>query len=196
MNDFGDTKQHHCALFKLNDKPVNHVLQVASVVGRAEVFSCIFFLLSVLLYIRAISVSSGASLQARSRMKWNLAILSIVLSACSMLSKEQGVMAIGMCAGFDVLLHWDMVWSTLMSKNKTQSCTKHLSTTENPNGTVNLETDKKVTENGGHRIGNGSIVEMKGKRGEKGKHNSRTKDKKINDPWKDLVTRIGKCSNV
>ena len=37
------------------------------------------------------------------------------MSACSLLSKEQGVTVLGVCAGFDVLLHYSM-WSSLIRR--------------------------------------------------------------------------------
>ena len=56
----------------------------------------------------------GGSLVATAGTRWHYVALSVVLSTCSMLSKEQGITALGVCAGFDVLLHWEAVWSTLL----------------------------------------------------------------------------------
>lgn len=74
-------------------------LQVASVVGRAELVSCIFFLLSFLSYAHAIKMwpSTKQSL---------FLFLSICLAFLSILSKEQGITILGVCIAYDVLLHW------------------------------------------------------------------------------------------
>ena len=84
-------------------------MQVASVVGRAEVVSCIFLLLASLLYAKAISIGSGGSIVPSPRTKWLYVLGSVALSVCAMLSKEQGITALGVCASFDVLLHWEML---------------------------------------------------------------------------------------
>ena len=70
------------------------------------------------MYTKAVSEESrGGSLVATGGTKWHYVILSVVLSACSMLSKEQGITALGVCAGFDVLLHWEAVcWTTSLKK--------------------------------------------------------------------------------
>ena len=86
-------------------------LQVASVVGRAEVVSCIFFILALLAYSRSVSVGFGSTLASLHRTRWPLVALSILLSACAMLSKEQGVMVIGVCVSYDVFIHWEEVWT-------------------------------------------------------------------------------------
>lgn len=90
---------------------ITSYLQVASAVGRAEVLSCIFFLLAVLTYLRAISEGRGRTIKSLTRIKIHLVILTIVFSACAMLSKEQGVTAIGVCAGYDCLLNWKVLQS-------------------------------------------------------------------------------------
>ena len=61
--------------------------------------------------------SRGGSLVATGGTKWHYVILSVVLSTCSMLSKEQGITALGVCAGFDVLLHWEAVWTTFLKRS-------------------------------------------------------------------------------
>ena len=67
--------------------------------GRAELLSCLFFLLSFLSYSHA--------LQSHSSNRFIL--LSIILAFVSMLSKEQGVTVLGVCAAYDVLKHWGSV---------------------------------------------------------------------------------------
>lgn len=103
-----------------------------------------------------------------------------------MLSKEQGVMAIGMCAGFDILLHWNTVWSMLVYKSKIESKTEsstHVNSTEGTNGTTHA-----VLENGGSRVSNGNIVV---KKGGKGKHDLKEKEHKIYKQKREILIRIG-----
>ena len=69
--------------------------------------SCIFLLLASLLYVKAISIGSGGSIVSSPRTKWLYMVGSVALSVCAMLSKEQGITALGVCASIDVLLHWE-----------------------------------------------------------------------------------------
>lgn len=85
------------------------LLQVANVVGRAESLSCIFFLLSVLSYTHSIGGLRRSPLLPVSHVRWPFTLLSVVFAACAMLSKEQGITALGVCAAFDVLVHWETV---------------------------------------------------------------------------------------
>lgn len=85
------------------------ILQVANVVGRAESLSCIFFLLSVLLYTHSIGGFRHSAFVPILHVRWSFILLSVLFAACAMLSKEQGIMALGVCATFDVLVHWETV---------------------------------------------------------------------------------------
>jgi hypothetical protein len=91
------------------------LLQVASIVGRAEVLSCIFFILSILSYCKGVSKGQGPSLSPLPSTNWSYVMVSVLLCLCSMLSKEQGIVALGVCATFDVILHWNMFWEGLFS---------------------------------------------------------------------------------
>ena len=94
------------------------ILQIASVVGRAEALACVFFLLSLLCYMRGISHGNGEMLSVRECTKWPLVLLSVLMSSLSMLSKEQGVTVVGVCVSFDVFLNWNKVLGRL-SQNRT-----------------------------------------------------------------------------
>ena len=121
-------------------------MQVASVVGRAEVVSCIFLLLASLLYAKATSIGSGGSIVSSPRTKWLYVLGSVALSVCAMLSKEQGITALGICANFDVLLHWEALqrglWKILPSRasitnvspNSSTSCAGNVSRSEMNSG--------------------------------------------------------------
>lgn len=92
-------------------------LQVASVVGRAEVLACVFFLLSLLCYMKGVSTSRGRLLVPTAETQWHYVLLGVLMSACSLLSKEQGITALGVCAAFDVFLNWDSIWNAV-ARNK------------------------------------------------------------------------------
>lgn len=83
--------------------------------GRAEVLSCIFFLLSILSYCEGVSKGSGPSLSPVPRPNWSYVLASIFLCLCAMLSKEQGIVSLGVNAAFDIILHWKMFWAGLFA---------------------------------------------------------------------------------
>lgn len=129
-----------------------HTEAVSSVVGRAEVLSCIFFLASLLLYSKAVSSQSACRLRPRSVTNWVFFSLSVLSSVCAMLSKEQGVMAVGVCASFDVLLHWEvLVKQCRGSFSQSQSCAKESELSngashETCNGKTRKTSDKLTSE--------------------------------------------------
>lgn len=103
---------HHATTFRgdqLNLHCTFSSLQVANVVGRAESLSCIFFLLSVLSYTHSIGGLRRSPFLPPSHVGWPFTLLGVLFAACAMLSKEQGIMALGVCAAFDVLAHWETV---------------------------------------------------------------------------------------
>lgn len=61
------------------------------------------------------SAGSGSSVTSLHRTRWPLVAFSITLSACALLSKEQGVMAIGVCASYDIFVHWDEIWTSIFN---------------------------------------------------------------------------------
>ena len=63
----------------------------------------IFYLLSFLCYARG-------ALKTPGKTGWKCLTLSVFLTLCSLLSKEQGITSIGVCAAYDVLLHWKHLW--------------------------------------------------------------------------------------
>lgn len=65
-----------------------HTEAVTGVVGRAELLSSIFFLLSLLSYTRSSKLHSTSIAPL---------VTSVILSGLAMLSKEQGITAIGLC---------------------------------------------------------------------------------------------------
>lgn len=89
-------------------------------VGRAETLACTFFLLSFFLYMRAVSTGTGRSLTPAQHTKWPLVFLSLLMSLLSLLSKEQGVTVMGVCAAFDIFLNWENILGRLW-RRKTDS---------------------------------------------------------------------------
>ncbi len=89
--------------------------------------------------------------------KWHYVALSICLSAFSMLSKEQGVTALVVCAGYDVLLHWRTVQNVIFSWKRTE------------------QGKLPVSENGGDRVR--IIGDSNGEGGGEGGGNRNRKDK-------------------
>ena len=65
--------------------------------------SAVFFFLAFLVYVKAVNESNVLS-------SWVRVAVCVVLAACSMLSKEPGITVLGMCIGYDILSHWQLVW--------------------------------------------------------------------------------------
>lgn len=127
--------------------------QVASAVGRAEVLACIFFLFSLLCYMAAVSNGSGKTLTATENTKWPFVILSILMSSLSLLSKEQGVTGIGVCAVFDVFLNWDHVWCR-RGRGSHDTTTGPVSSSEQ----ISQSTNHKLTKATKNHVNNGLHV--------------------------------------
>jgi len=85
-----------------------HTEAVAGIVGRADVGACLFFLLALLSYMeyvrcRDTSPDPGGTEPGAGRMGYFL--LTAVLTAASLLFKEQGVTVLGVCAAYDLFVH-------------------------------------------------------------------------------------------
>lgn len=84
--------------------------------GRAELTSAIFFFLAFLTYVDAVHSSSSVSAVA-----WVKVLSTVLLAACSMLCKEQGITVLALCACYDVLKHWPFIWAFESSYNTIQN---------------------------------------------------------------------------
>ncbi|KAI6654814.1 Transmembrane and TPR repeat-containing protein 4-like [Oopsacas minuta] len=91
-----------------------HTEAVANTVGRAEILSALFYVLAILVYMRSI----------RGYQFYSHIFLSVFLSACAMLSKEQGITSIGICIIADVLLHWNQLILVLCNLPKYLGATR------------------------------------------------------------------------
>ncbi|XP_065837876.1 protein O-mannosyl-transferase TMTC3-like [Oscarella lobularis] len=79
-----------------------HSEAVANVVGRAELLSGFFFLLSFICYVKCCDYDGGIKC-------WLWLANTLVQGICSMLSKEQGITCLGVCAAYDLFLHYDVL---------------------------------------------------------------------------------------
>ncbi|XP_072125430.1 protein O-mannosyl-transferase TMTC2 isoform X1 [Mobula birostris] len=94
---FGDGQWTLIAGLLFAAHPV-HTEAVAGIVGRADVGAGLFFLLSLMCYIR------HCDCRRRSLWSWPWLFGSFVCAACSMLWKEQGVTVLVILAAFDVFV--------------------------------------------------------------------------------------------
>jgi hypothetical protein len=81
-----------------------HCESVAGVVGRADVLACLFFLLSLDVYIRCCHAGSLV-----------LCFLSVVLAGLAMLCKEQGITVLAVSAVYDVFVASQCSIATIFS---------------------------------------------------------------------------------
>ena len=92
------------------------LLQVANIVGRTELLSALFFLLSLLTYIRLTSSHkyhhphpshpSPSTPPLLPSLLWFS--LTLVLAVLSLLCKEQGVTVLAVCVAYDILINSKM----------------------------------------------------------------------------------------
>ncbi len=76
-------------------------MQVSNIVGRTELLSAVFFLLSFLVYSRSVCHGRSTSQQH----SWLGLCLSVCLTVFSMLCKEQGVTVLGVVWVYDLVVH-------------------------------------------------------------------------------------------
>lgn len=83
-----------------------HTEAVASVVGRAEILACLFFLLSLIAYLRSVHCSNIVTdvRTAHTEFSWSWLACSMLLAVLALFSKEQGVTVLGVCAVVDVFI--------------------------------------------------------------------------------------------
>ena len=91
-----------------------HTEAVANTVGRAEILSALFYMLAILVYMRARDGNRA----------YRPTLLSVLLSCCAMLSKEQGITSIGICVVADLLLNWDALLHVLCNGLKRLGATR------------------------------------------------------------------------
>ncbi|GAB6033603.1 Protein O-mannosyl-transferase tmtc2 [Chamberlinius hualienensis] len=83
-----------------------HTEAVAGIVGRADVGACLFFLISLLCYIKYCKCRDKAGLDVRVyHCRWLYLAIGLVSATCSMLTKEHGITVLAVCACYDVIIH-------------------------------------------------------------------------------------------
>ena len=77
---------------------------MTGVVGRADVEACFFFIASFLAYIKSHKTVTNTSLYKQNHTQWPWLLLCFVMCVASMLSKEQGITVLGVCAVYEVMV--------------------------------------------------------------------------------------------
>lgn len=78
------------------------------------------------------SKGSGHSISPLPRTAWGYVSCSVLLTTCAMLSKEQGIVVVGVCATYDIILHWEIFWGGIFRFIKSKH--KAAETKKNGNG--------------------------------------------------------------
>ena len=98
-----------------------HTEAVAGIVGRADVGACLFFLLALLNYIKYVKYrdenfsSDGGGTTVDNKRKILYFFLTAIFTTLSMLTKEQGVTVIAVCAAYDLFVHHKVKITELLS---------------------------------------------------------------------------------
>lgn len=83
-----------------------HTEAVTGVVGRADVGACLFFILSLLSYIKYVQLRDMSHDPGGSRsQRFLYFLLMSLLTTASMLTKEQGVTVLAVCVAYDLFVH-------------------------------------------------------------------------------------------
>ena len=166
-------------------------LQVASVVGRAEVLACVFFLLSLLCYIRGVSTGSGRLLVPAVGTRWHYVLLGVFMCVCSLLSKEQGITALGVCAAFDVFLNWDSIWSAVAGNKHSGKVAVEEKTVDSDASSQNSHRTVMANGNHVHSIDVSSTCSNGNERSSKFPSNGKFKNSNIGTPLQSVLPRLG-----
>ncbi|XP_071503726.1 protein O-mannosyl-transferase TMTC3-like [Diadema antillarum] len=79
-----------------------HTEAVTGVVGRAELLSSVFMLLSFMSY--------GVAAHSINKTNWNYMVLTMILAAMATLSKEQGITVVGICCVYEIFYLQKINW--------------------------------------------------------------------------------------
>lgn len=169
--------------------------------GRAEVLSCIFLLLSFLCYRKSMSRGSGPAPSSLPHTSWPHLLGSVFLSACSMLSKEQGIVALGVCASYDIIVHWEVFWNGLFCwvRDRKVAMRESVGSEGTSGGEVLLKGSLGgvITEerNGTHSCTNGGLNSLV--RNTSGQNSKQDKKKTPSDSsFRNLAKRLGILNTV
>lgn len=119
--------------------------------------------------------------------------MCVCLSACSLLSKEQGVTVLGACAGYDVFLNWEPLWraifeTTCKAKRKRKNSDEVVMVADTAHLLENIENTEKSQP-----IGNGepAIKISSPISNKKGKNKTSISESKDSPQIGMIVGRIG-----
>lgn len=82
-----------------------HTEAVAGIVGRADVGACLFFLLALLCYIQYVKYRDHVTSSEAPFLGLLCIVGTAIFTTASMLTKEQGVTVIAVCAVYDLFVH-------------------------------------------------------------------------------------------
>lgn len=83
-----------------------HTEAVAGVVGRADVGACLFFILSLLSYVKYVSIRDTSHDPGGSRsLRFAYFLLTAIFTTASLVTKEQGVTVLAVCVAYDLFVH-------------------------------------------------------------------------------------------
>ncbi|KAL4232912.1 Protein O-mannosyl-transferase tmtc2 [Mactra antiquata] len=82
-----------------------HTEAVAGVVGRADIGACLFFILALMNYMKYVKLRDTSHDSSASTSRFVYFLGTALLTTASMLTKEQGVTVLGVCAAFDLFVH-------------------------------------------------------------------------------------------
>jgi len=104
-----------------------HAEAVAGVVGRADVLSCLFFLLAICLYVDYCKLrhsdlqqptQNGRKPPVPRRTRWMYFAGFVLCTSASMLSKEHGVTVVAVCLVYDLFIHQRLRPAQLLALRK------------------------------------------------------------------------------
>ncbi|XP_046336395.1 protein O-mannosyl-transferase TMTC2-like isoform X2 [Haliotis rufescens] len=78
-----------------------HTEAVAGIVGRADIGACLFFLLTFLSYMKYVEYRTSAHMASH---RWLYVVSVCVFTVASLLTKEQAIAVLGVCATYDVFV--------------------------------------------------------------------------------------------
>ena len=98
-----------------------HTEAVTGVVGRAELLASLMYILAILSYAKSSSKKRQKSIQGYIRpTKWRHLLMTLGLAGLSMLSKEQGVTVLAVCAAYEIFVANKMVPSDFLTALRKQ----------------------------------------------------------------------------
>jgi len=126
-----------------------------------------------------------------------LLVLSLSFSIVSLLSKEQGITALGVCAAFDVFLNWDSIWSAVAGNKHSGKAAVEEKTVDSDSSS-HWNSHRAVLANGNHvhSIGISSTCSNGNERSSKFSGNGKFKNSNIGTPLQSVLPRLGSQQGI